>query len=142
MHDIGRTFAAGTLTIDEYLAVEDAYVAVLAALHAEAGAPPLTCRGVEQNGPAPEPLPEDPTRPVTTALDEGAIVTAGSLGAIVRACLREMGWCRLESSACSITFGYDYYAYWLGEAPSASTLALAKKRGLFLEPSDAPVFSG
>ncbi len=142
MHDIGRTFAAGVLSKDDYLAVEDAYVAVLGTLHADAGAPPLTCKAVEQNGPASEPLPDDPTRPVMATLDEGAIVAAGSLAAIVRACLRERGWCRLESPACSMTFGYDYYAYWLGDPPSAKTLALANERGLFLEPSDALVFSG
>ncbi|MGC4071359.1 MAG: hypothetical protein QM760_02330 [Nibricoccus sp.] len=67
-------------------------------------------------------------------------MTAESLAAVVRGCLREMVWCRLESEACSIAFGYDYYTYWLGPIPSVSTVALAKERGLFLEPSTVPAF--
>lgn len=120
--------------------MEDAYVAVLCALHADAGAPALTCKAVDVVGPAPDSLPDDPTRPALATLEEGTTITAETLAAVVRGCLREMVWCRLESTSCSIAFGYDYYTYWLGELPSPTTLALVKERGLFLEPNSAPAF--
>lgn len=138
--DIGYEFANGELTADAYLTGEDAYVAVLCALHADVGAPSLACRGVEIVGPQTDALPADPTRPVLTALEEGQTVSAAELPSVIRTCLREVAWCRLESPTCSIAFGYDYYTYWLGDPPSPDTLALSKTLGLFLEPSTVPAF--
>lgn len=142
-HDIGRHLAGGMLSVEDYLAAEDAYVAVLTSLHAEADAPALECRDVELAGPPPAALAALPAeeRLVVSAVDDGAVVGAAELAPVIRACLREMAWCRLVSPACAITFGYDYYAYWFGPPPSAATLALASARRMFLEPSDAPVFA-
>ena len=128
-HDIGSSFEAGPLTLESYLAVEAAYVAACEAFYADARAPRLFARGVEAGGPPPALVPLSDTLTV----EEGQPIDGQILQTIVRACLREMLWCRLESDSCTISFGYDYYVYWTGAVPSVATLDVVKRGKLFLE---------
>ncbi len=136
VHDIGREVQGCKLGVEEYLRVEDAYVRTVISFHAEAGAPLLFARGVERTGPDSgvpgegllAPPPEDqPIRPEELPL-------------MLRSCLREILWCRLEAeeSTCLIHFGYEYYVYLVGADLAAGTRAVAQAGGLFLEPFRSP----
>ena len=87
----------------------------------------------------PPELTAEQRRAARVFVEEGQPVDGQRLSTIVRACLREMLWCRLESESCTIAFGYDYYVYWAGIAPSAKTLDVVQQRGkLFLERVERP----
>ncbi len=135
--DVGRSFGGEVLTFGAYLRVESAYVDTVVAFHAEQGSPALFARAVEPGPPAPpalrgEALPAPPA--------EGAVVEPAQLPMLVRSCLRELFWCRVEAldGACSVHFGYDLYLYLAGRSEAPRTRALARGLGLFVEPFVSP----
>jgi hypothetical protein len=135
--DIGRVFGGRLVTAEAYLAVEDAHVEACLALHEEAGAPPLFARDVEGHPGA----TIRPGREVRTSLIEDECIARGELPAVIRSCLREVTWCRLEAddaAHCSFHFGYDYYVYWIGHSLGAATRARVQALGLFVEPFESP----
>jgi hypothetical protein len=134
--DIGRQLEGDALTVTEYLAVEDAYVAAVRAFHRAAGEPLLTVTGLEVREPArrPSPLPSVESR----ELHDEATVQSHELDALTRLVLREEMWCELRHAAdFRIRFGWDLYMYVTSSAPSSEAIAEAEARRLFVEPVGA-----
>ena len=135
-HDVGKRIGQHVLATEEYLGVERAYIETTIAFHSDAGSPPLVARDIERGGTAPN-VPGDV---VAHPPREGRPVERTDLATLIRSCLREIVWCRLEADdrSCMIHFGYDYYVYLTGPQVSAHTVALARAGRLFLEPCESP----
>ncbi|EYF02641.1 hypothetical protein [Chondromyces apiculatus] len=128
--------AGKVLTVEAYLRTEEAYVETVMAFHEDAGAPILCACGVEAAGSDPG-LPGDVAKAPPL---EGQAVRRGELAALIRACLREIFWCRLEAEdgGCAIHFGYDFYVYLTGRDLTGRVRDVAHAGGLFLEPFQSP----
>jgi len=136
VHDIGKAFAGRELTVEEYQRVEDAYVATVEDFYLDAGRPPLRALGVESTGR----LSRSDLAPVPSALSNDAEIGPAELADLIRACLRELNWCRLESTDrdFAIHFGYDFYVYVTCMSESRRPLDAARDRNLFVEPHESP----
>ncbi|MFO0549702.1 MAG: hypothetical protein U0271_15020 [Polyangiaceae bacterium] len=134
--DIGRVFDKEEFTVREYLAVEDSYVRVATQFHQDAGCPIMFARGVETA----DCEPRLDGRACLAPPTEGTPVEVHMLTEVIRACLREVFWCRLESAGArwQIHFGYDYYMYLIGDTLSDILRGLASRGGLFIEAHKSP----
>lgn len=139
---IGEEFPDGVLTREEYLRVESLLTAAVLLLWRACGEPPLQIRALE--GPGMFGLP-----PASDELDDvgfegwrpanGEYVPGGLVGAMVRWCLRDLGWCQLDGDGFCVHFGYDFYL-WVGtrEPADAARREIAAS-GVFVEPSSARI---
>src|SRR5262245_16714484 len=109
---IGEEFVDGVLTQEEYVRVEGLYAAAVVRLWTASGEPALQIQALEpQSGFGLPPQTDDlhdvgfgDWRPVN-----GERVHGAGLEALVRWCLRDLGWCRLVSDGFCVEFGYDFY---------------------------------
>lgn len=53
--------------------------------------------------------------------------------ALVRWCLRDLGWCQLEADSLYIHFGYDFYLYAGGASPLNQAIEAIHDSGLFAD---------
>lgn len=118
--DVGRR-----VSLEEYLATEKRYVDTAVTLLREAGVESLEARDVENRGAAEAPM-------------EGAILAPAEWARAFRSVLREEWWCRFESEAGFVHFGYDYYMYVGVCRREAVAEDGAVSRGLFVEPFPSP----
>jgi hypothetical protein len=113
--DIGRTFVDGVLTLEEYLTVENAYVNAVKAIMNQLHLDKATIRGLEIYGDLDALSPVlrcDKTSLRLDSIYDGMIVSGQALEDVVRLCLREIIWCRLEGEKeFYVHFGYEYYMY-------------------------------
>jgi len=137
MSDIGIAFNGVTLTREEYVRVEGLYIDSVLAFYDESNKPTLYSLDVELN---PAHDTSDLCSPGPIRLSEGEEVAPERLADLVRLCLRECLWCRLESrdSHFSIHFGYDYYTYVSSACPCDHACIAAANAGLFVEPYLSP----
>ena len=123
--DIGRSGAV-TLTEEDYVRVESAYIDMAKKFIAEDGGSALRVIGIENRG------------GFTEAPIEGALISVAELPAVCRSILREEFWCRLEADDRFLHFGYDYYMYVGVKSECAAAVAAAAALGLFVERFDSP----
>src|SRR5215471_12313219 len=111
---IGSEFVDGVLSQEEYLRVEGLYAAAVVQFWMASGEPPLQIQALECSSSFGLPPQTDELgdvgfgdwRPVN-----GECVPAARLEALVRWCLRNLGWCRLVGNGFSVDFGYDFYMH-------------------------------
>lgn len=134
--DIGKSIGRRVLTIEEYLRVENAYIETSMAFHVDTGAPHLFAHDVESAGST----PNLPGQVVLAPPAEDQLVERSELPIIIRSCLREIIWCRLEAKdgSCMIHFGYEYYMYLTGICLRTSAVEVAQAVGLFMERFRSP----
>jgi hypothetical protein len=123
--DVGRR-----VPLEEYLATEDRYVETAVAFLRAAGVTSLEARGVENH------------RGAAAAPAEGAILAPPEWAIAFRSVLREKWWCRFESDAGFVHFGYDYYMYVGVSRREVVAEHAALSRGLFVEPFASPYHPG
>lgn len=143
--DIGKHFAAGTLTIKDYLAVESCYIDAVLYLWQLAEHQALCVIGLETNT-----LKNNPThlanlpalREIVTAampVENQELPGLTALTKIVSQILREFIWCKLESkSGLYFHFGRDYYIYCGGVELSENNRCAIEGIGLFVEDCSSP----
>ena len=112
--DIGSSFDGKILTTQEYLTIEDAYVATVRRLLTLSNVGYLYVTDLEN-------WHRDTTtlrhveflRPSKlSALHDGLVVRGGDIDRLVRLVLRELVWCRLAGPhGLYVHFGYDYYIF-------------------------------
>jgi hypothetical protein len=124
--DVGRSFSGTTLSREEYLRVESAYVEAAEAFLAEDRAPELRVVGLEIRG----------ARLSVPA--EGSHVARGAFAGICRSILRDEFWCKLEADGRFVHFGWDYYMYVGVLHPCEGAISRAKSLGLFVETFESP----
>lgn len=125
-NDVGRSFCGVTLSREEYLRAESAYVEVATSFMAEDGAPELRVVGLE--------IHDD--RPSAPA--EGSLVATVNFPAVCRSVLRGEYWCKLEAEGRFVHFGWDYYMYVGVLHRCERSVSTAKSLGLFVEEFESP----
>jgi hypothetical protein len=139
---IGDVVGGLELTLDVYMAAEQAYVDVALAFWGAAGHPPLTVRGLEDYREPPYPFPEQLAHIAREAeVFEGCEVSDRQMVArLVRLNLRTLVWCRLEAaSGFYIHFSYDYYMYIGGVQVNDRINHRADRSNLFIEQHPSPL---
>jgi hypothetical protein len=111
--DVGRSFDDGTLTLDSYIAMENAYVEAIRRFVEFSKTKSFKVSGLEVRSPSENPKElANETQAWLAEIQEGAEVSGDSLERLIRLILRESCWARLEGKNNSyIHFGYDYYMY-------------------------------
>jgi len=124
--DVGRSFCGVTLSCEDYLRAESAYVEAAAAFLAEDSAPELRVVDIEIRG-------DRPNAPA-----EGSLVARADFPAFCRSILRGEFWCKLEAEGRFIHFGWDYYMYVGIIRRCESAISKAESLGLFVEEFESP----
>jgi len=119
--DVGRS-----VSLKEYLATEERYIATAVEFLREAGVETLEARTVENH------------RRAVAAPVEGALLGPAEWPRAFRSVLREEWWCRFESDAGFVHFGWDYHMYVGVRSRAPEGQAVALKYGLFVEPFTSP----
>ena len=120
--------ASGEVHTAEFIPVENRYVQAIEELYRKVGAPPLVATGVEWQA-----------LQGSSPIADGQVVAKDKLATVIRMCLREQMWCRMEAQDRSfmIHFGEDRAVYVLGTHPALAMLPQAIG-DLFLEPHASP----
>jgi hypothetical protein len=138
--DIGKQFANGVLSLDEYLQTEGAYVESLLQVWELAGRPEMTVTGFEANELRLSPAHLGKTPQLREILKEDlpaedqVLRDGAEIERVIRLVLREFIWCKLESNSDFYAhFGWDYYMYSGGVELDDTTRQSIGQRGLFVE---------
>jgi hypothetical protein len=118
--DVGKSVSR-----DEYLKVEKAYIETAIDFMIAARVEALTIAGLEDN------------ETISTA-HEGERILVADLEAVLRSLLREEFWCKLESDDAYMHFGWDYYMYIGVKVIDEKTIQEAHTRGLYVEACVSP----
>jgi hypothetical protein len=134
--DVGRTFGGSTLSEQDYLWTEDAYVQAVKSLLAESMVRSMRVTDLEAHYSGQDVRIDDDVLDECRKVRNNSIVSGRLLEFVVRGCLREYIWCRLSGSKESyVHFGYDYYMY-VGVPKPAGELILPV--GVYLEDCESP----
>lgn len=140
VHDIGKQFAGKVLSVDEYLTWERTYVAFILCLFSSIKEDSVHLNYIEgdQRGwdKARKHAKKNHLDHILTekipAL--GAAISLHELSDIVRACMREFVWAKVEAhDLCTLRFGYDFYMYVAGTSVKSVHKKTASHFGLFAE---------
>ena len=123
--EIGTSFEGKILTLEDYEAVESAYIASALNFLRESGIKCLRVDSLENHG-------------ATFPFSECSLLSLDQIGAAARPILRGEFWCRFESEASFLHFGYDYYMYVGVPILCPESIALATRMGLFVEDFCSP----
>ena len=138
--DIGKPRAV-PLTLAHYLHVEDAYVESVRRFMSQAQVQSLVVHDLEPNGC--ELLPTELISEAAArlpAVAEGTELAGEELAWAVRLNLREVLWCRLQTTAgFHVHFGYDYYMYISVELPGFTPPLVPE--GMYVETFRSPHFA-
>jgi len=137
--DIGRTYNNKKITFDDYIKVEDAYIASIISFMELTKTEGLSIVGLESRG-----LPERDTHYSRDMVDafvkakEGLLLDRQLVRLIARLILREDLWCKLKAENMYVHFGYDYYMYIGSSKYSEEVIKKIEKSGLFVEEFKSP----
>lgn len=139
---IGDVFNDKTFTKEEYLGMEDRYVAAAERFFLASGLETLTVRELQQPSTSPDYITEHDLNDIENIkLSEGQQVTAKELGIIMRLMLRETLWCKLENSEkFFIHVGWDYYMYIGCSENLEDAVTKTDADGLYVEKFASPYF--
>jgi hypothetical protein len=139
--DIGQATHRGTLDKQEYLRVEDLYVAAVTTLSRAVEPDLLQVHDVEFWDTANDHLANLGLADVldgSVAPAEGESVAGAVLDNLVRRCLREVAWLELSvSPKLLVHFGYDMRLIVASSIPLVGPLDQIRSSGLFVYDSDA-----
>lgn len=96
--DIGEQFQGKILTEEEYISVENNYISCVEDIVEQVGVAGFFVKSYENY--------EDDMK-----WKENQYIEKNLLHEIVKACLRNTCWCKLENQNMFIHFGYDFYLY-------------------------------
>lgn len=134
---IGQVCGGTLLTEEEYLRVESLYVAAVLLCWKASGAPALEIRALETSAPFGLPAQQASLADVGFGAwrprDGELVATSNVLTAMVRWCLRELGWCELAADGFELAFGYDFYVSVGSVDLSAAAREAVTASGLFIE---------
>ena len=126
--DIGKTFEDGVLTEKECRKTVNGYVTCLMAIFQHSikkNGNELKINGLERWS-------------KRVLWKEGQIITADNLEQLIRDCLNEKCWCRIENEDSFIHFGYELYVYVGCDLDSKTVMEIAQNNGLFADVKKSP----
>lgn len=143
-HDIGKLYDGKEFTVDDYMAVENAYINAVVSFLNGFNIKALTAKYLEKHNDSLV-LHETPLEyteeliELYGRLSEGDILEIRDVEHLCRLALREQLWCKLENdNKMFIHFGYDYYMYIGCLSKPEEIISLTEKNGLFLEVLESP----
>lgn len=139
---IGDSINGKTLTKEDYLEMEDRYVAAAERFFLASGLETLTVIALQQPSTRPDYAVEHGLNDIdNVSLNEGQQVTAKELGTIMRLMLREVLWCKLENpEKFFIHIGWDYYMYIGCSESLEDAITKTDADGLYVENFVSPYF--
>lgn len=137
--DIGK-MSLGQLTAADYLRIESAYVTTARSFAVESGVFAMRIVELEIDTIDESDLTMIGLPSIEPALhiQEGAVLPINRLGGVVRAVLRELVWCKIESDSFFIHFGRDYYMYVGSDSACEHSQDTAQIAGLYVEKWNSP----
>jgi hypothetical protein len=143
-YDIGKPYGGKEFTVNDYMAVENAYIDAVLLFAKGSGITTLTIRCLEKHnrnidlGKNPLAYTEEMVE-LFENLREGDVLEIKDIERLCRLVLREQLWCKLESgNKMFVHFGYDYYMY-IGSLSKPEGIArLVEELGLFIEEFESP----
>jgi hypothetical protein len=137
--DVGKVFGDHTLTAEDYVFVEDSYVACVKRLLDLSHVDSRRVTELEDTrAVTPVVMEVERLRPAAVAtIFESMVVSGDEIEKIVRMALRERVWCKLSGKyGTYIHFGYDYYMY-VGNTLQITSLGRPPE-GMFYEEMESP----
>lgn len=139
VHDIGKSFVNGELTVESYLYYENAYIDAIKVMMKHNNVNYFKTEGLEKNGYIDiQNLSEADTKQFYNFVKNGYVVTLDNIRPIAQLILREIIWCKLVSNTMFVNFGYDFYMYIGGCDLSKMEQKIIEGNGLFIEEMDSP----
>lgn len=143
-HDIGNLYDGKEFTVNDYMAVENAYIYAALSFVKGVNITTLTVKHLEKHNDSIN-LDESPLVyteemiELFESLHEGNILEIRDIEHLCRLVLREQLWCKLESNnKMFVHFGYDYYMYIGCLSKPEGISNLIEKIGLFIEKFESP----
>lgn len=139
--DIGKSFADGILTEEEYIKIETKYIATAIELARLAGCTYLTVSYIE--GDSTDIVDSVNSHKLNHVLIENAKTISRGLRVslndcpdFLRLCLRECCWAIFSSKTHNflVEFGYDYYMHIHTVVPKNQVVEIVNRNGLYLRP--------
>lgn len=124
--DVGKKYNGHTLTLPEYVDVENKYLSFVEQLCAALNISQLQITDLE-----------DYSHNCSYA-DKSVICSIPEILAVVRDCLREKYWCKLQSDNFYLHFGYDLYLYVGSLLDLDCVRNTSNKLGLYVESIKSP----
>lgn len=139
---IGSVVDGKIFTKEEYLKMEDRYVAAAEEFFRESGLETLIVRDLEQSNQSASHITEHGLDNIKNVnLSKGQHVTMQELDPIMRLLLREILWCKLENPRkFFIHIGWDYYMYIGCSKNLVEAVAKTTASGLYVENFISPYF--
>ena len=122
--DIGKIFANGVLTYEEYEKTENAYIDCCIELIKESAISQLWIYDAEFYD--------------KDICFSQSVFKESDIRLLIKYCLQEKCWAKLKAKNFFIHFGYDYYMYVGTGLPVELVNKIAKKHGLFCEIHRSP----
>ncbi len=138
--DIGQDFSGEKLTVEEYVRTESSYVDAATSFAVESGIFHLRVVDLDRNTFDQAELTELGVPPIDTVprMADGSTISMNAWGGLIRAVLRELTWCKLESDPFFLHFGFDYYMYVGSDSTCESSQRTTREAGLFVEEFASP----
>ena len=126
--DIGKFYKGREFTKDEYIKVEEKYLAFIRLVcNQEKVSKMCICNLEDYSGQSP--------------YSNGSVLCSfNEIVDVARNCLREKYWCKLESETVAFHFGYDFYMYVSSPLDYSMIGMFAECVGLFVEDVCSPYF--
>lgn len=126
LSDVGRVCNGKLVTLDQYLATEDAYLSTARELLRLDGTDALQVDSLENRFPS-DAVPEN-----------GQVLRGSQLFDTVRRVLREEFWCRFVGPSSFIHVGWDLHMYVGISSSSEPDVVRARELGIFIECFTSP----
>lgn len=144
-HDIGKLYDGKEFTVDDYMAVENAYIDTVLSFVNGVNIKTLTVKYLEKHNDNNIKFHKIPLIYTEEMIElfkrvhEGTVLEIRDIGHLCRLVLREQLWCKLENdNKMFIHFGYDYYMYIGCLSKPKRVINLIEKIGLFIEEFKSP----
>lgn len=134
--DIGNKFEGNIITLEDYLKIENAYVAAIILFMECLCIENFLIVNLEKNMP-----PKNNSslmRDTYSNLQNEQLITKKEIVIVAKLILRENLWCKFEANGMYVHFGYDYYMYIGSKKQCKDTISQIKKSGLFVEQYKSP----
>ena len=142
--EIGTIFNGKKLTIDDYIAIENAYVDAIVAFMDDLGIKSLQVKGLEKKNnkfmtDGAHKLYSDEMVNLYISLQDNDVLDVREIEYLSRLILRENLWCKLDQEEILLVhFGYDYYMYIGSRNICEDAINNIIDRGLFVEDFVSP----
>jgi hypothetical protein len=143
-HDIGKLYDSKEFTVDDYMAVENAYINTVLSFMNGLNIKTLTAQYLEKyfdslNCHETPLVYTEEMKELFERLHEGYILEIRDVEHLCRLVLREQLWCKLENdNKMFIHFGYDYYMYIGSLLKPKEVINLIENIGIFIEIFESP----